>query len=192
MRKTVVLNPSPDALMPSSTAARNTVNLNIPPINNSVRLSAMRANDSPVRGQSTFINLKRINSDPKLPFSIDEVLRQQSKILQQFRKNEAKYVDALNKINSQIEQLKQQTAFVKVENGRTVAEYLTFRNHHDVEDRKKRFDCLALLDNYARSARNSNSVRVLPVVKHYYAPQYQPVNIKPTRKVSFKKSEFQS
>ncbi len=145
----------------------------------------MQLTNSQNRGQSIVSPTRDIRAQLKIPFSVDEILRVQSKVLDRFRKNEAQYVGALNKINSQIEHLKNQTAFVKVENGRTIAEYLSYKNHNDVEDRRKRLDCLRLLDKYAKNLRPSNSHRVLPTVSHYYLPKYQRGNLKPTRRVGF-------
>ncbi len=92
----------------------------------------------------------------KSPEALDEILRKQSRLLQQFRKNETRYVAALKKINEDIKVIKGQTRFIKVENGQTIQEYMLYKHKTETDDRRKRFDCLALLNNYASSLPSNN------------------------------------
>ena len=188
MRKTVWINQSPEELVATDPIPRKSSKINAASPSSPFRLSVMPINDGLYRGQSMSNNPRNSRSDSRMPASVDEILRVQSKILQRFRKNEEKYIGALNRISGQIERLKNQTAFIKVDQGRTVEEYLTFKNHQDVEDRRKRLDCLGLLNSYAQSSRNANPTRILPLIKHYYAPPLQAPKAKVNRHVSYMNS----
>ncbi len=82
---------------------------------------------------------------------LDDMLRVQEKLLSRYQRNEQKYKRVLSRINSDIGALKLRTNFVRVDNGRTTKEYLSFNQHNDRFDRVKRLECLGLLDSYQQS-----------------------------------------
>ncbi len=87
---------------------------------------------------------------------IEMVFRKQTRLLERFKQNESKYVQALTKISNDIGQIKKRTNFIRVENGQTIEEYMGFRNQNEQRDKGKRYDCLNLLNLYANSLPENN------------------------------------
>ena len=91
--------------------------------------------------------------------ALELVTVMQEKMFERVKKNEARYIDALNKIYSDLYTMKKKTNFIKVENGQTTEEYLQYRARMDKIDRKKRLDALTLLNRFGESVtRNDYSI----------------------------------
>lgn len=78
-----------------------------------------------------------------------ELANKQLLMVKRFKKNEAKFADALTRISYELQDLKKRVGFVKVDNGYSLFEYMESKKSKEQNDRQKRFDALRLLDTFA-------------------------------------------
>ncbi len=95
---------------------------------------------------------------------LDTILKMQDKMHKQYQRNEHKYKQVLGIFNKDLENIREHSKFINVENGRTVKAYLNFREDADQVARTKQIRCLTLLENYAQS---TNTTRATPVSRQY-------------------------
>ncbi len=89
---------------------------------------------------------------------MNTILRMQKKMHERVTKNNYKYSQILNRIQGDFESIRQHCKFVKVEEGRTVNAYLNFKDGIDIADKRKRLNCLSLLNNFAASTNPVNRI----------------------------------
>ncbi len=79
------------------------------------------------------------------------LVHMQNKMLKKVKKNEERYIGAMNKLYKKINHLKERTNYIKVGSNQTTEEYLKFQKIIERRDKKKRLDCLSLLNTLGYS-----------------------------------------